>query len=490
MKIRFYAFAIVFMIFVSANGLFALGRTETAAVDFQHNEWVLCITAFDVSDLPVARQIMGDLAVRSIAHSIERLDFRLRTEEELAFYRDHAWAQNRARAARALETRRNQRDLLIFQGEPGWRFRRNIQTHNEAILRLEEEMALVNATAPFVASRPRLSLTSGNQAGNFPRPPAPGDERRFAVEQRADAILTGRLSEFHGRLALSVGLYALYAGAFIYEDFVLFSAEDFDAALDEISGRLALAVSGTLPAGIKVHASPENAMLLVDGRFAALEEVHIFSPGTFEIAIYADNHLSAHVPVELFPGELTEVFIDLPPLGTNLLFADVPGSPGSSVFLGGLFVGETPLMLELPRAEFVYISVETPEGEVASMVYKDNTMITGSARFTRIDGGTAGTAIFQTSMPVPPEERRVTRARRGFYGAYGALWIILPVALLTSGVAMNHIAVNNNPQFYSGIHTGAQIAWGTALGVTLFQAFRYLHISSRTEAMPIVRVEQ
>ena len=170
-----------------------------------------------------------------------------------------------------------------------------------------------------------------------------------------------------------------------------------------------------------------------------------------------------------------------------------------------MYVGETPLTLELPRTQFAYISVENSGGEIGSAVYRDNDLVKGSAHFTSINGS-PGTMSFNTKAPVSPEEKRVDRARRGFYGAYGAFWVILPATLLTAGIAGNYITAHNyiaanylypdeydrRKEIYDKAILGRNISYaaygvmGTALGITFFQIFRYLYISGG-DSTPIVK---
>jgi len=281
--------------------------------------------------------------------------------------------------------------------------------------------------------------------------------------------------------------------------------------MDEISGRLAAAVSGTLPAGVKVHASPSDALVIVDSNHAGRGEMETItrSPGTADIVARADNYLPASASVDLNPGELAEVYLDLTPLSLSAFEVDVAGSgPGaapSHVFLGGLYVGDTPLSLQLPKNSFSYISVETPSGETGSVVYRDNEVVKGNAQYVRTDDN-GGKAIINTVIPVSPEEKRVDKARRGFYAAYGTFWVILPISLLTAGVAGTYIAANNNYLVSSGvdplsgtfskIHNNAVLSqyaqgaaygvMGAALAVTFYEIFRYLFVSGG-DATPIVK---
>jgi hypothetical protein len=55
------------------------------------------------------------------------------------------------------------------------------------------------------------------------------------------------------------------------------------------------------------------------------------------------------------------------------------------------------------------------------------------------------------------------------------------------GIAGTHEAVNHNAGTYSALRMGSNIAWGAALGITLYQVFRYLYVS-REDSTPIVKV--
>jgi len=448
-----------------------------------NSEWVLCITAPDVSRLPLARQITGDTVSRNLVRALQGLNFRLRGEEELAYYQDYAWTNARAAAAKALSTKRAERDLLVYRGDRPWKYRKNLKTIDAAILKLEEDLAAIEAVPPVVERMPVFRLVDANKNGTFPKPPEEGDENRFCASQKADAFITSSLLEYHGRIYLDIRVYTLYTRSYSFEDSVLFSSDDLIGALDDISGRLAQVLSATAQAGIIVRASPEEAMVIIDGAFAGKGELLPFPPGTVGVDVHYDNHVPVSFPVELKAGELAELFINLTPMGSAAFEANVPGRPGSRVFLGGLYMGETPLSLELPRQEYVYISVETQDGEVGSIVYRDNNIAKGGAQFSWMDGRSR--ADFSTKLPVTAEEKRVDRARRGFYVAYGAFWVILPVSLLTAGFVSPQIEYPGDK--YYNVYLGSHVLWGTALAVTVSQIIRYLFVSGG-DATPIVKV--
>ena len=478
---------LLLLFFAMLNAIFASGKKQKEEEKPVNTEWTLCITAFDVSSVPLAWQTAGDTITRSIAAALQNLDFRFRQDEETTYYRDYAWAKNRVAAMDALVKKRNERDALLFKGDPEWKYEKDLKIIDEAILKLEKDVAAVVERVPLVEEKPAFKLSEKNLKGTFPPPPSPGTEYRFSTTEKADAILFGSLSEYYGRMFLDLKMYTRHTNSFSYKNSLLFSTEDLNKAMAEISDHLAQAVSDTFPSAILVRSSPTDAMVTIDGVFMGqgATELRTHSPGKADIAITAGNYIPVSVPLELNPGELAELSVDLTPKGITTFSAEVSGKPGSKVFLGSLYSGETPITLELPKHESTYISVETPEGDVGSLIIRNSSLVRGSAQFTSANDYVK--ADFFTAAPVSEEEKKVENARRRFYTSYGAFWFILPAALLTAGIAETHEAVNHDAGTYSTIRMGSNIAWGAALGVTLFQVFRYLYVS-RQDSTPIVKV--
>jgi hypothetical protein len=483
--------------------LFGRGEPEAKPEPLNPN-WILCVTAFDTTALSASRKIMGDILIRDLAESLRAVEIRFRSGEEAEYYQNYAWSKSIAASAKALASKRNERDLLLYQGTAGWKYRKDLKAKEAEIAKLEEDLKKLESEFPEITSVPKFQFTEDNKKGAWPAAPMAGGEYRFCATQKADAFITGVVSEFHGRILLSLKMYTLHTRSFSYEDSIIFSSEDINPAVDELSARLAAAVSETLPAAIAVHAAPEDAMVIINGAYAGSGEVprKDRSPGEVEVAIHAENYNSVLVPMELNAGEIAELYINLAPLGLSSFTVDVPDSPGSSVYFGSLYMGTAPLTLELPKDQFAYISVETPDGEIGSAVYRSDTVIRGSAEFVGPDRNAAENLSYETSVPVSPEEKRVNTARRKFYGAYGRLWVALPLSMVAIGMARNYVnAYNYGPvspdpseqqKRYdravraSYVQTGAYIVIGIAAVDVVYRIIRYLYTSGADSA-PIAR---
>jgi hypothetical protein len=355
-------------------------------------------------------------------------------------------------------------------------------------VKLEEALRKIEAEEPSVEGKPLFKFTDGNKSGTWPAPPGPGGEYRFCNSQKVDAFITGSLSEYHGRLYLKLTMYTLYSRSWSWEDSSIFSSEDIQTAMEEISDSLAAAVSGIRPGVLVVRAEPPDSMVIINNIYAGtgMATYSDYSPGETEVAIYSENRQSSLFPVELNSGELAELYINLAPVSLSAFTVDVPGSPGSAVYSGSLYLGASPLAVEIPSNQFTYLSVVAPSGEIGSAVYRGGGIIRGSAEFVRAEGGQ--TLAYDTTMPVSAEEKRVDTARRKFYGAYGRLWIALPVSLLAMGIADSYLKAppNQGVTMANTLTYGAWAVIGLTAVDTVFRIVRYL-FTSGSDAAPLAR---
>jgi hypothetical protein len=244
--------------------LTALGNKDAQEKKPINNEWLLCVTQFDYSLLPPSQRISGDVIARSLIDTLRSVSFRLRISREYAYYEGYAWWQAVNAAAKAISQKQDERSQLLFRGDPDWRYRNNLKRLDTDIEKLKADLEKKEAEKPLVNNEPLFNLVQANIDGTFPAPPKPGTERRFCQSQKADAILLGSIREFHGRFYITLRLYVLYANAYVYEDDIIFSMEDIDGAVDEITGRLTAVLAGSKPAVIAVKADPPQTQVLIN----------------------------------------------------------------------------------------------------------------------------------------------------------------------------------------------------------------------------------
>jgi hypothetical protein len=472
-------------------GVFAGGGAEDPEkASPQNTEWILCVTNFDISALPPNRRVIGEVMTRRLVDTINAVDHRMRISREYAYYEEYAWSQARLTAAKALAAKRDERDLLLYRGEPEWRYRRSLKTIDNDIKKLEETLVKTEAQLPLIDKEPVFKFTEENMAGTFPAPPKAGGEYRFCQTQKADAFLEGTVTEFHGRVYITLRLYTLYTRSFIYEDNIIFSADDAGGAVDEIAGRLIAVLAGSSPAAIAVNVEPPDAMVLINKTFAGRGTVaaQAHPPGKVTVSLSAENYSLQTVETDLAAGELTEIEAVLRPLDMTGVTITVPGKTGVSVYRGAMYVGEAPLTLRLPVNQFDYVNLETAAQETASAVFLT------PALFNQND-----ILSLKTKASRPSGQKRVENARRRYYWSWGGTWIAGAAAWMINGVFTAYRSAyqspdNPNPtrEMYDQtmdlyyINLGGMALVGVAVAHEIFQMVRYLYVSGQ-DAAPIVK---
>jgi hypothetical protein len=462
--------------------LYAKPQQEEKETPPLNAEWVFCVTSFDTSALPPARRIIGEVLAANLVNSLNKVEYRIRVSPEYAWYESTAWLRARAAAGKNISLKRDQRDQLIYQGYPEWRYKRDRKRIDEEILKLEEAYQTAEANIPVIDTKPVFKMTADNYRAVFPQPPAAGGEYRFCVNQKADAFLAGQITEYHNRIYIVLRVYALYTRSIIYEDNMLFSPEDINMAADELSGRLITAIEGTPAARIVVKAEPPEAVIAINRVFAGRGSTEVMerAPGEVEVSVSADNYTTQTITVDIPKGELADLSFNLVPLASSLFQVQVPEKEGSAVYLGALYIGQTPIMLDLPVNSAAYITVETPQGETGSTIIPQDTR------------AQAAPNVLGIPAVMPLEAGRVNKYRRQFFGAWGRFWIALPVALLTYGLSESFTsAYNANPgrtqEQMNTVLVFQGVQWGT-IGVAagfgveaIIRAILYAHQSSKGE---------
>lgn len=461
-----------------AGAACALGKTEEAPKEPLNKEWIFCVTAFDTSALSPSRQVIGEVLAANLVEAFRKVERRVRVSPEYAYYEGAALARSRSEAAKKLAAKRNERDMLLFKGDASWKYQRTLAAMDKEIVKLEADYEAAQAASPVIETAPVFALTADNLAGSFPAAPKEGGEYRFCVNQKADAFLTVKISEFHGRVYASLGVYSLYTRSYQYRDSAIFSLEDIGPAMDELAGRLTMFAAGTAPAAIAVHAEPKDALVLINRTFAGRGETGAAErpPGTVEVSVAADEHSPASASLELVSGELMELFINLEPLAvTPFTISTREEVSGTRLYRGARYAGELPLTIEIPQGQAEYVSVEAADGRQGGAV---------------IRGGLSGPVVTLTLSP-PKEEKEVNRVRRGFYGAYGRFWIALPAAFFVSGLFTMYSSTYMLPEspgdaaLYEQANTlyyvnlGTMIVAGGFLAESLIRMFRYIYVSGK-----------
>lgn len=473
-----------FMLFFFAPfSLFAGGTAEYKEPDILNKEWVLCVTEFDVSALPVSQQTVGSVLARHIVSLIGVVTERRRTKEEYAYYENLARTELQSSTVQALSKKRNERDQLVFRGDPAWKYKKNLRAIDKEIAALEKTLAEADAAPLSIEAQPLFKLSQDNAKGIFPSRPRAGGEARFCADTKSDALLIGSVSTFHGRLYCTLSVWTLYSSSYQYETALVFSLEETEQAVDDLSSDLIAMLSGTPSAHLAISVEPDTALISLDGVVAGqgtLDE-HSYRAGTVSIDLSAQDYESQRMSVATNPDELLKLSVSLKPI-TYELFNIEPATK-AAVYSGSRYLGQSPLEVTVQTDRYEYFHLENDKGEVAK------TVLPSFAAANPV-------VSFDFKTPIESPGAVAEQNRKSFYNAFGRFWIALPVAFIMSGVADAQSKANArsaNMDLYNQaaityyISMGTWIVFGLTAADVLYRSYRYL---SNTHAQSVSIIKQ
>jgi len=478
--------ALLFIFFSFTACVFALGMSQADDTEIkkQDNEWTLCVTDFDTKTLPESKLSVAGVITKKVVERLNGINYRTRVSPEYAYYEGYAWHKARSGAAKNLSTKLEERSILVFNGDMSWKYKQNLAKINTEIEKLTAAFEEINKNKPLINNEPVFKLTDGNVKAVYPDPPKKGSENKFCKDQKADAFLAGTITDFHGRYGISIKLYAVYSDNVVYEDSIIFSPDDLESVLDEITSRLILTLSGSRPAAIAVKAEPEDALVLINRSFAGHGDTGVIehSPGKYVITASANEHESITVETELVAGEIAEINIKL--LKQEFTNVEIPGTAaGAAVYQGALYIGEAPLTLRLPVNIMEYVELETGD------------KLKGTAVFYTPEEVDAAYSL-PVKTGIPPVKGSVERARSLYYWSWGGMWITGMAAWVSYHTfTVSNSAQNNNhgsrefseenlKLYY--VSVGTNIALGAVSAFWVYNIVRYIYLANRGST-PVVK---
>lgn len=393
-------------------------------------DWTVGVAAFDTSSMGASSRLAGDLLAGDLAAAVSGVSERTLPDAERNAYAAYLRALSVEKAAADLASKRSARDALFYAGHHPAKYRSEVTKAEESLAKARSALDAALAVRAQVAVRKPVLAAKENADGALIAPPERGGERAFCLSKKIDALLLGSAEEYYGRTYVSVRLYSPYLLADLYADSAVFSTEHREAALAELRGRLAAAVSGSAPARIAVTVEPPDADVLIGGKLAGrgtLEEREI-APGKLSVEASAPGYgpFAEEIPVE--SGESVTLRISLPraettPISVAALGAEAFGS-APNLYVGGLYVGTAPTMLEAPLGSSLSLFAEVPGALDASLIVS-----------APLDDGEAELSLGPIA---DPKAKPVEDARKAFYGAFARFSIMLPIAFIASGIASSY----------------------------------------------------
>jgi hypothetical protein len=453
-----------------------MGSHDDNEIKTQNDEWFLCISNFDSSSLPENKKSVADVILKKMVDSLNLINLRTRIASEFAYYEETAWMHMRSEKAKAIASKQNERSLLMYKGDSRWIYRRNLEKIDNDLKKLYLELEEIGKSAPVINSQPVFGLIKENLENKFPAAPAAGNEYRFCLEHKSDALLTGTIYEFYDRFVVSLKLYTIFKKSFIWEESVIFSQDDIETAIGEYTRSLIIALSGNEPAVLAISVQPDETLLLINGAFAGRGETSVaeYPPGTITVNASAPDYKTLTFETELIHGERTDIEISLKPV--EYVDVEITGTAEGRLYHGALYVGEAPLTLRLPSNQMEYIELETPDKARSS-----------AALHVFGEPGINHTLILPDA--ILPVKGLVDKARRNVYLSWAGTWIAGTAAWLSynsyinsnSAISTNYAWTGSyNKNFYDKnnrmyyVSMGTLIMTGVTVALDIFFINRYI----------------
>ncbi len=448
----------VFPFFVAATGT----KEEKIATGDPVTDWIIGVAAFESPSTGDTKNAdsLGELVYSALLSAkIHRF-----TEIEVEAHKKKLKTAKIAASLKVLETARGTRDALLFKGYPQWKYEKEAAKTDLALTQAETGLREASDFDPAVTPDRPIKASADNKAGLFLPVPKVGTERALCETKKLDALLLGKVEDFFGRTYVSVRLYSALLDADLWSWETLFGPEDRETVLEELKSRARAAASGLNSAAISIRTNTPEADIFIDGILVGQGSVGPFehAPGPLRLGLRAEGQANLETTIELNADEHARLDLRLatvPMTGILITAIDaegVPTIPDARLRLDSLFVGTTPMSVELPSGKWYYVEAEVPD---AGMLPVGLAEVPDTGEM--LDGASIGKAALVEQVAPPAEPRSVVAsvffadssgilrlqpgelpdrdtkpvedARRAFYNAFGRFFLVLPFAFFVSG---------------------------------------------------------
>lgn len=296
---------------------------------------------------------------------------------------------------------------------------------------------------------------------------------------KISGLITGTLEDVSGYLVVTARIETGMDGVSATTVTEAAPYDEMDALVSTIAARLLPVLSQKAPVSIAIKVIPETSVVFLDERqiYDMSTPIAVFS-GEHSLSVSCDGYRTATRTYD-FTGSAYDVEITLvrEPVVT---VAFTSGSGTGSLYLHAQPIGEMPLVADLPAIRTIG---EAEDGTIQTFfVFDPDLAADGSSLDARIltNGVSTKTAI--------------ESARSRFYWSLGALYLSLPVFMLSRGIARDKymayqdgkIPANQaNADEINGLLRFSSASGYVSVGLGLnvaFQLFRY--IRSAEQAIP------
>lgn len=392
--------------------------------DASSTTFTVAVAGFSPAGLPSGMELFASSFPRLLIAELSDLPPRY----ESADYRAEAASVSASQALYASGADLSSRldDLAIRSLEPGIDPAKRAQNLADARAKVEEarkklETGSANASAPSRAPEEgsrSSALSALNDKGGLVSMAAGGPQATVAGKG-IDLLVYGDLEPVGSYVAVDLRVYDAALGRLVYSARSYAAPSDPAPLARDLGERICLIVAGRPYARLDLTASPDAAVLSVDGKAleATKRRLYLFEKTVLMISAIAPGRLPLETAVDIDLGERKRVSFELEESRQGSARIDTVPS-GLPVYVDGMFAGTSPLELPL-SGERAVVTARSGEGSSATSILPP------------------GGAVDVVLVPDSSEKDRVALVdsrRDAFYDALGLFVLSLPPTSISYGL--------------------------------------------------------
>ncbi|MDA3955893.1 PEGA domain-containing protein [Oceanispirochaeta sp.] len=246
--------------------------------------------------------------------------------------------------------------------------------------------------------------------------------QKYMDKEGLDLLLSGSIERVDDLFFLSFSCFNINNKMSLLDISRTAREEEIDSVLLEISDQVRTIILGRTWAGLNVSVTPENALISIDGKTLGVGSLltKTLLPGFATVQIKTTGFQTQSQQIYLAPERIQSLEVNLTAGESESLFI-FSDPPGADVYMGALWIGQTPLFTERPaQLEQLKISKENYMSFFMSTRELLGDSITVELGLTLYD-----------------KEKKLKDSKSAFYRALGWFSLSVGVPLILSGIYQN-----------------------------------------------------
>ncbi|HNY20969.1 MAG TPA: PEGA domain-containing protein [Treponemataceae bacterium] len=453
------------VLLVALSPLFADTTAQT--------EWVLAAERFSLSNVPESFQVFATTIPALLTSRLSHVTTRELSPEEQKLRADHSRSANRVKLVQERTNLILERDRILLSDASDFARQAQRAKQDDLIRKKNEEIREFDATTlaesakeeKYEAVTKTIKLKNADLTLYERKKDA--SLAKSLIDDGVSGLITGKIEDLSGYMYVTV---TLESGIYGMEPVTVSEAapyDDVDYLVQSISERLIPEIAKRKPVRLELSVFPEDSRVFIDGRLLRKDEkgVFVFS-GEHTLNVSAEGYVTANGKYDFSDTDAYRVEISLKERDSISVSFDT-SKTGIKLYLGTNYYGEMPATVSIP-----------PLPLIGKAVSADST----TWFIVRPEESYAKSNSITVTVDAKDTKELIAHRRSILYWSLGALYISLPVYLLSSGAANNMLYAYNSKRVtldasYQQWYTTGEVSKyvSIALGVNVaFQLFRYL----------------